>query len=122
MSTREGPNILNDRELTRVYTQSDAPLIETEQVAMPERVLVVDDEPAIRELVRQVLEREGYETVIATDGNAAMRELEQGYFDLMLCDVRMPGLDGMQVLQRAVKLDRDMPVIIDRKSVGRERV
>jgi DNA-binding response OmpR family regulator len=62
------------------------------------RILVVDDDPAIRQLLTDVLEMEGYEVSIAVDGMAAVREVQAGSPDFVLLDVMMPGLDGFGVL------------------------
>ncbi len=64
------------------------------------RILVVDDEPSIRGLVRDVLEAEGHEVLLAEDGYAALRMVEQHRPDCIVLDVMMPGLDGHGVLQR----------------------
>lgn len=64
------------------------------------RILVVDDEPTIRDLVRDVLEEEGHEVLLAQDGFAGLRMAEQHRPDCIVLDVMMPGLDGHAVLQR----------------------
>ena len=64
------------------------------------RILVVDDEPTIRDLVRDVLEEEGHEVLLAEDGFAGLRMAEQHRPDCIVLDVMMPGLDGHAVLQR----------------------
>ena len=61
---------------------------------VPPTVLVVDDEPAIREVVAYLLEDEGYAVRQATDGLEALQEMEADGIDLVLSDVKMPGLDG----------------------------
>ena len=73
---------------------------------MAGRILVVDDEPDIRELVRLNLEIEGYDVVLAPTGNAALATLEAEPIDLVLLDVMMPGIDGWEVLSR-IKGNRD---------------
>lgn len=64
------------------------------------KILVVDDEPDIRMLVRMVLERAGHAVIEAANGNEALTALETSHPDLMLLDMRMPGLDGWAVLER----------------------
>lgn len=76
------------------------------------RILVGEDDPAMLDLVCRVLADEGYEVLAAGDGHAVMRRLEEGGFDLVLCDVRMPGPDGMAVLRRAIARRLDQPVIL----------
>jgi two-component system, NtrC family, nitrogen regulation response regulator NtrX len=66
----------------------------------PSRILVVDDEPGIRESLTGVLEDEGYKTESAMSGEACLEKLAAGGFDLVLLDVWLPGIDGMEVLSR----------------------
>jgi DNA-binding NtrC family response regulator len=64
------------------------------------RVLVVDDEPAIRAQLAESLEEAGFAAEIAADGNAALRLAESGAFDLCLSDIRMPSMSGLELLRR----------------------
>jgi two-component system response regulator FlrC len=64
------------------------------------RVLVVDDEPGIREFLAEALEDDGHEVAEADSGEAAWRRLERESFDVMLTDLKMPGMDGMALLRR----------------------
>jgi two-component system, NtrC family, nitrogen regulation response regulator NtrX len=66
---------------------------------MIERILVVDDEPSIRTTLRGVLEDEGYEVEAAPDGRTALALLSESAFDLVLLDVWMPGMDGLETVQ-----------------------
>ena len=66
------------------------------------RVLIVDDDPVILEVVGDILKKNGYEVVDAPSGAAGMRELERKYFDLVLTDLVMPDVDGMEVLEHVV--------------------
>jgi len=77
-----------------------------------ERVLVVDDDAPTRELLFEILTRHGCEVLLAADGDQAVKHLEREELDLVLTDVRMPGLSGMDVLGRAREVDRDAPVIL----------
>jgi len=70
---------------------------------MPDRILVIDDDDGLRDSLQLLLAAEGYETVGAEDAGAAMREVERGAFDVILCDVRMPGVDGMELLPQLVQ-------------------
>ncbi len=78
------------------------------------KILVVDDDPAVRSLVRDVLELEGYEVDVADDGFSALRRLASGRPDAVVLDVMMPGLDGHGVLSRIRSSDggSDLPVIM----------
>lgn len=62
---------------------------------------MVDDEPAIRELLRRKLEAEGYECVDSPDGEEALALLRRESFDVILSDLRMPGISGMELMQKA---------------------
>ena len=65
-----------------------------------ERVLVVDDEASIRALTREILNASGYETMTAGSGEEALRLLERQPLDLIVADVRMPGMDGVELYKR----------------------
>lgn len=78
------------------------------------RILVVDDDPIVRALVRDVLEIEGYDVDVADDGFRALRRIEAGRPDAVVLDVMMPGLDGHAVLSRIRCSDggSELPVIM----------
>jgi len=61
-------------------------------------ILIVDDEPFIRQLLRRTVEREGFSVVEAVDGAAALDEMKQNSFDFVITDIQMPRMDGMQLL------------------------
>jgi DNA-binding response OmpR family regulator len=75
-------------------------------------VLVVDDEASIRLTLRALLERAGHRVVEAEHGEAALALVEQQAFDLMLVDLKMPGMDGMQVVEGARARQPDLAVIV----------
>lgn len=85
----------------------------SEVMGMPS-VLVVDDDPDVCDLVTYKLEQSGYDVRRACDGDTAMREVEAGIPDVVLLDVMMPGVSGLQVLEqwRADAATASMPVII----------
>jgi CheY-like chemotaxis protein len=76
------------------------------------RILVVDDEEAIRLLYKEELTDAGYEVELAADGMEALRKMEQVRPDLMTIDLRMPGMDGIELLGRVRAVHRDLPIII----------
>lgn len=76
------------------------------------RILVVDDQETVRVAIASLLERRGCEVVIAESGEAALTRLRAEYFDVLLCDVMMPGMSGLQLLSEALLLDRDLPVLM----------
>jgi two-component system response regulator AtoC len=65
---------------------------------MSERVLIVDDDDSLRESLQLVLSAEGFEVVAAPDGATALGRIDDASFDVILCDVRMPGMDGLELL------------------------
>jgi len=76
------------------------------------RVLVVDDEPSMRQMLSFALRREGYDVTTAEDGRTALQALEDGVFDVVITDVRMPELSGVDLLREARRLDPSVSVII----------
>src|SRR6266850_4866336 len=70
------------------------------------RILVVDDEAPVREVLTEYFATEGYAVEAATSGLEALSAVRGGRADLVLLDVRMPGLDGVQVLRRIRELTR----------------
>ncbi len=64
------------------------------------RILIVDDEPALRHTISAIRHDEGHEVTTATDGADALAKLSDAAADLILCDVRMPTMDGMTFLER----------------------
>jgi CheY-like chemotaxis protein len=76
------------------------------------RVLVIDDDPAVRSVIQLVLEREGHAITLASDGRAGLRALDAGGTDLLIVDIFMPGMDGLETI-RAVRLRHaELPVIV----------
>lgn len=66
----------------------------------PARILIVDDEPSITEFVSYAMQKEGYLTEIASDGEEALRKIEQQHFDLFILDIMLPGIDGYELCRR----------------------
>lgn len=79
---------------------------------MKPRILVIDDESAIRDSMRMILEYEGYEFVGSASGEDALALVSRESVDLVFLDIKMPGMDGLEVLQRIKALTDDLPVII----------
>jgi DNA-binding NtrC family response regulator len=77
-----------------------------------ERILVVDDEEQMRELLAKVLERKGYQVSVCGDGTEALALLEREPADLVITDVRMPGLNGMEALRAIKELNPEIVVLI----------
>jgi two-component system alkaline phosphatase synthesis response regulator PhoP len=78
------------------------------------KILVVDDEPFIVELVKFNLESAGYEVITASDGHEALKLIEKEHPDLIILDIMLPGIDGMEICRalRFKRETRDIPVIL----------
>lgn len=76
------------------------------------KILVVDDEEYIRELYRDELAEEGYQVELAEDGQEALGKMTTFRPDLVTLDVKMPGLDGIEVLRRIREKDASVPVLL----------
>jgi putative two-component system response regulator len=76
------------------------------------RVLVVDDEESIRNAIGKFLKARGYDIVVAENGADALDALQRERFDALLCDVRMPGMLGTEVVPRALELRPDLAVLM----------
>jgi PAS domain S-box-containing protein len=77
-----------------------------------ERILVVDDEEAVVRTCVRILQRRGYETIGLTESDQAQGYLEQESFDLLLTDIRMPGVDGLELLAYAKAVDPHLSVVL----------
>ena len=85
----------------------------TEAAQLPRlRVLIVDDQVPVLVALSSLLTSRGYEAVTADSGATALAKLRQEYFDVLLCDVRMPEMSGLEVLSEALRMDADLPVLM----------
>src|SRR5690242_7107525 len=75
-------------------------------------ILIVDDEPHLPHQLARYLEKHGYEVFTAADGASGLREMQRLSVDLLLLDVRLPKMSGLEVLAEIRKLDPDLPVIM----------
>src|SRR3974390_2935853 len=76
------------------------------------RVLVVDDEPEMCETCRKILARQGHEIGVAERGEAGLQRLRETPIDLAIIDLRLPDMDGLEVLRQAKKINADMIAIM----------
>ncbi len=77
-------------------------------------ILVVDDDEAIRTLLQEELEEEGYKVITATNARDALKMVEADpSLDLVILDIRMPGMDGLEALPRILGLKEGLPVILN---------
>lgn len=75
-------------------------------------ILIIDDERAIRNVLKDILTNEGYTTDEATDGEEGLKKFKAENYDLVLCDIKMPKIDGIEFLQKAKEYNTDTPIIM----------
>lgn len=75
-------------------------------------ILIIDDEKAIRKTLTEILSFEGYKIEEAADGEEGLKKFKEKTYDLVLCDIKMPKLDGIEFLQKAGEVNADVPVIM----------
>jgi DNA-binding response OmpR family regulator len=90
----------------------DAPCPVSTTEAMKKKILVVDDDPQIRESLRKVLRAEGYEVVLAADGQEAIDKFDPEHIDLLLLDLNLPGNSGWDIFGTLTSLNPFLPIII----------
>jgi excisionase family DNA binding protein len=89
-----------------------APAARTAAATSRPRVLVVDDEASIRDLLSKTLALAEYDVDVAPDGRAALDRMRMYPYDLLIADLKMPGMDGLSVIREAKRYKADLPVII----------
>jgi two-component system response regulator (stage 0 sporulation protein F) len=85
---------------------------------MKKKILVVEDEEGLRLLYKEELEAEGYEILTAGNGREAIQQLEEGKPDLIILDIVMPVMDGIEALGRIVGKERKIPIILNTSYPG----
>ncbi|MES1223339.1 MAG: response regulator, partial [Bacteroidota bacterium] len=75
-------------------------------------ILIIDDEKAIRKTLSEILSFEGYKLDEASDGEEGVKKFKEKTYDLVLCDIKMPKLDGIEFLQKAGEINADVPIIM----------
>jgi signal transduction histidine kinase len=78
----------------------------------PVAVLVIDDEAGVRDMLGEALRRKGYTVTEAADGDAAVERVRAARFDVALCDLKMPGIDGLETLRQIKEINPDIEIII----------
>jgi two-component system, NtrC family, nitrogen regulation response regulator NtrX len=76
------------------------------------RILVIDDEKSIRNTLQEVLEYENHKVDLAINGNEALELYDKGEYDIVFCDIKMPGMDGIEVLEKMHEYNHDVPIIM----------
>jgi len=79
---------------------------------IPKRILIVDDEESFRNILTVILKKEGYEVEGAANGEEGLSKVSSAEFDHVLCDIRMPQMDGLEFLQESKKVGVDVPIIM----------
>jgi two-component system, NtrC family, nitrogen regulation response regulator NtrX len=75
-------------------------------------ILIIDDEKAIRKTLSEILSYEGYKIDEAADGEEGIKKFSQTTYDVVLCDIKMPKMDGIEFLEKAKEINGDVPVIV----------
>ena len=75
-------------------------------------ILIIDDERAIRKTLSEILGFEGYKIEEAADGEEGLKKFQAAAFDVVLCDIKMPKLDGIEFLSKATEINADVPIIM----------
>ena len=75
-------------------------------------ILIIDDEKAIRKTLTEILSFEGYKLDEAADGEEGLKKFREKTYDVVLCDIKMPKIDGLDFLQKAVEINPDVPIIM----------
>ena len=75
-------------------------------------ILIIDDEKPIRNTLKEILEYEKFKVDEAEDGPAGLDKIKNGKYDLIMCDIKMPKMDGIEVLEKAVDLGVDTPIVM----------
>jgi len=75
-------------------------------------ILIIDDEKAIRKTLTEILTFEGYKIDEASDGEEGLKKFKEKTFDLVLCDIKMPKMDGIEFLEKAGEVNADVPIIM----------
>ena len=102
------------RDIDAWLKRNDAPMPSTAAFDSHPSLLVVDDEEAVRELIGTTLKSaaEGYDVTLAPDGPSALRMMKTKSFDVLITDLKMPGMDGMTLIREAKTTSPDLSVVI----------
>lgn len=77
-----------------------------------DKILIVDDDKDLQSVLSDTIKLEGYEAIVADDGRKALKEIRSHSPDLILLDVKLPGMDGIKVLEEIKKIDKNLIVIM----------
>jgi len=79
---------------------------------MKGKILIIDDDESMRELLQLELSDEGYDVTLAESGLEGMQQIKDNQFQLVILDIRMPGMDGIEALEKIINTQRGLPVIL----------
>ena len=79
---------------------------------MVKGILIVDDQPGIRLLLNEVFKKDGYVTHLAPNGIEALKIFDQEHIDCVLLDMKIPGMNGIEILQKLKEKNKDVPVMM----------
>lgn len=77
-----------------------------------EKILIIDDNESLRYTLTSVLEESGFETCAVDDGHKGINEVKTNSYNLVICDMKIPGMDGMQILREIKKINPELPVLV----------
>jgi len=75
-------------------------------------ILVAEDEADLREILKVTLEQEGYRAILASDGDEAIKKIEKKSFQIALIDIKMPGVNGKELVSKIKQINPRMPIVI----------
>src|SRR6267378_4286030 len=105
------PEAAGEKPVAASQPRSSSATLAEEPRPQP-RILVVDDEPHVVQIFQDLLAQRGYEVVSSTNGDDAIVKVTTGHFDLVLTDINLPGVDGLEVVRAAKAADKDTCVIL----------
>ena len=76
------------------------------------KILIIDDERSIRNALKEILEFEGFSVIDAEDGESGLTILKQQTIDLVFCDIKMPKMDGIEVLDQIIQHNEGIPIVM----------
>ncbi len=111
------PRAVKSFSIERAFFITDSTIL-LQEIVMKKKILIVDDDEGLRDLYEEELEGEGYEVLTAKNGKDALQKVEKEKPDLIVLDIVMPKMDGMEALGRIIGKDKNIPVILHTSHPG----